>query len=199
LYGGYVLGWDSGFEDNGDAFLGGYSFQLSDRINLTSQYVIGRFGNGPNNEVGFMGSSIASVALSDAVTYVLWVDYLDSDNSTARAVERESFDINQYLLVNLNDYLTWGTRFEWYNLESNEPGGASTRIYEDAGATGINRSDIYALTTGVNIAAGSNLLFRPEVRWDWSPDPLSRPNGGAPLLEIGSGQTTLGTDMIFTF
>jgi hypothetical protein len=199
LYGGWVSGWDSGFENNGSSFLGGSSVQLTDKINYTSQYVIGRFGAGPNNEVGFMSSQIATVSLTDAITYVLWMDYLDSDNSTPRAVERESFDINQYLLVSLNDYLTWGTRFEWYNLETNEPGGASTRIYEDAGAVGINRSDIYVLTTGVNIRAGSNLLFRPEVRWDWSPDPLSRPDGGAPLLEIGSGQTTFGTDMIFTF
>ena len=30
IYGGYVFGWDSGFEDNGDAFLGGVSLE-SDR------------------------------------------------------------------------------------------------------------------------------------------------------------------------
>ena len=30
VYGGYTLGWDSGFDDNGDAFLGGISVQ-SDR------------------------------------------------------------------------------------------------------------------------------------------------------------------------
>lgn len=176
LYGGYVMGWDSGFEDNGDAFLGGYSYDLSDAINVTNQYVIGRFGA---DEVGFMSSSIVTTTLSDSLTHVLWVDLLDTDG-TGRTVERETFDVNNYLLINLSDQLVWGNRLEWYNV--------------DKGVYGVTagRSDIYAFTTGLNYAASSNLMFRPELRWDWDKD-------GVVGNELGQSQTTVGTDMILTF
>ena len=67
-YGGYVMGWDSGFEDNGDAFLGGYSYDLSDNMNLTQQMVAGRFGEYALNEVGYMVSTVLSTTLSDSMT-----------------------------------------------------------------------------------------------------------------------------------
>ncbi len=176
VYGGYVLGWDSGFEDNGDAFLGGYSIDLSDNVNYNNQYVIGRFGK---DEVGFMSSAILTSTLSDSLTHVLWVDYLDSDG-TGRSVERQTFDVNNYLLLALSDNVTWGNRLEWYNI--------------DKGVYGVTagRSDVYAFTTGLNVGLGSNLLFRPEVRWDWDKD-------GVVGNELGASQTTFGTDMIFTF
>jgi len=176
LYGGYVMGWDSGFEDNGDAFLGGYSYDLSDRTNVTSQYVIGRFGA---DEVGWMTSSILTTRLSDSLTHVLWVDMLDTDG-TGRTVQRETFDVNNYLLVSLSDKLVWGNRLEYYNI--------------DRGVYGVTagRSDIYAFTTGLNYAAGNNLMFRPEARWDWDKD-------GVVGNELGQSQTTVGADMILTF
>lgn len=179
LYGGYVMGWDSGFEDNGDAFLGGYAYNLSDNMNVVNQIIFGRFGEGVNNEVGYMSSSILTTNLSDSLTHVLWVDILDTDG-TGRVRERETFDVNNYLLYNLTDNLVWGNRMEWYNV--------------DKGVYGVTngRSDIYAFTTGLNYAASSNLLFRPEVRWDWDKDNVAG-------NELGSSQTTFGTDMIFTF
>lgn len=179
LYGGYVMGWDSGFEDNGDAFLGGFSADLSDSLNITQQVIAGRFGEYGNNEVGYMTSFIATSTLSDTLTHVFWVDLLDTDG-TGRVRERETFDVNNYLLVNLSDRLVWGNRLEWYNV--------------DKGVYGVTdgRSDIYAFTTGLNVSASSNLLFRPEVRWDWDKD-------GVVGNELGASQTTVGADMILTF
>lgn len=176
LYAGYVMGWDSGFEDNGDAFLGGYSYDLNDSMNVTSQYIVGRFGP---DEVGYMTSSILTTSLTDDITHVLWVDILDTDG-TGRTTQRETFDINNYLLVNLTDNVVWGNRLEYYNI--------------DRGVYGVmaGRSDIYAYTSGLNIAAGSNVMFRPEVRWDWDKD-------GVAGNELGQSQTTVGTDMILTF
>lgn len=179
LYGGYVLGWDSAFEDNGDAFLGGYSYNLSDTMNFVNQVIFGRFGEGANNEVGFMASSILTTTLSDSLTHVLWVDILDTDG-TGRVRERETFAVNNYLLYNISDKLVWGNRLEWYNIDKG--------VYDVTDG----RSDIYALTTGLNYAASSNLLFRPELRWDWDKDNVAG-------NERGSSQTTFGTDMIFTF
>ncbi len=206
LYGGWVMGWDSGFEDNGDAFLGGYSLDLGDNLNITNQYVVGRFGENKGlppragGEVGFMTSFIATAQLTDDVSYVLWVDVLDTDNDLPAAVrptKRETYDWNNYLLVSLTDWLTWGTRAEWYNIDKG--------IYIDPTTNQLvsdGRSDIYALTTGFNIAAGSNLLFRPEIRWDWNKDRLLQDVPGNPgVLEIAgnASQTTFGMDAILEF
>ena len=40
IFGGWVLGWDSGFEDNGDAYLGGSSINLTNDITLSNAFVI---------------------------------------------------------------------------------------------------------------------------------------------------------------
>ncbi len=178
-YGGYVMGWDSGFEDNGDAFLGGISLDVSDSVNFTNQFVMGRFGEGANNEVGFMTSAILTTQLTDAVSHVLWVDLLDTDG-TGRARERETLSFVNYLLMDLTDNVTWGNRLELYNV--------------DKGVYGVTagRSDVYAFTTGLNIGMGSNMLLRPEVRWDWDKD-------GVVGNELGASQTTVGSDVIFTF
>ncbi|MEM7475261.1 MAG: outer membrane beta-barrel protein [Planctomycetota bacterium] len=183
LYGGWVMGWDSGFEDNGDAFLGGYSVDVTDSFNVTNQYVVGRFGEGANSEVGLMTSSIYTTKLSDAVTHVLWIDFLDTDSGANRAVERETLDINNYLLVSLTDNVTWGNRFEYYNIDDRMGG----------------HNDIYQFTTGFNLGLSENLLLRPEVRWDWDKDSTGVAATSPAGLELGSSQTTFGGDMILTF
>lgn len=181
VYGGYVMGWDSAFEDNGDAFLGGYSIDLSDDVNITNQYVVGRFseqgnGSGQYGEVGFMTSWIATTQLTDAVSHVFWVDYLDTDHGQNRATERETLDITNYLLVTLSDSLTWGNRLEWYSIDD-QAGG---------------RNDVYQFTTGFNLGLGENLLVRPEVRWDWDKDNVIG-------NELGSSQTSAGGDIVLSF
>ena len=170
------MGWDSGFEDNGDAFLGGFSYDVSDSVNITNQSIVGRFGEGAANEVGFMNSFIVTTALSDSVNHVFWVDWLDTDTAANRAVERETFDVNNYLLFTLTDGLVWGNRLEWWNLDDFAGG----------------HNDVYQFTTGLNISATDNLMFRPEVRWDWDKD-------GVIGNELGQSQTTFGCDAILTF
>ena len=80
----------------------------------------------------------------------------------------------------INDKLIWGNRLEWYHI--------------DNGVYGVTdgSSDIYVFTTGLNYRATGNLLFRPEVRWDWDKD-------GVAGLELGQSQTTFGMDAILTF
>jgi hypothetical protein len=184
IYNGYVMGWDSGFDDNGDSWLTGLSTQLTDNVSVAYGLVLGRFGARTANEVGEMHSLIVTSKLTDKLSHVFWTDYLDSDNGTNRAVERQTYDLNNALIYSFNNCLAWGNRFEWYNVER------ATNF----GAAGLQpgRKDVYVFTTGLNVRPHSNLLFRPEVRWDWDQDNLI----GLPL---GSGQTTFGMDAIFTF
>ncbi|MEM6469057.1 MAG: porin [Planctomycetota bacterium] len=180
VYGGYVFGWDSGFEDNGDAFLGGVSLALSEDVSLTYATVGGRFADGPNgtSAQGYMHSIVADVAVTDSLQYIFQSDYLDTEDAMSNGVAN-TIGINQYLIYTLSDCLAAGARFEWYNQEG---------IYSAFG----NETDIYALTLGVNVKPHANLIVRPEIRFDWDDDQVAG-------LDEGDEQTTFGIDTIFLF
>ncbi len=196
MWAGYTLGWDSGFKDNGDAFLGGLSMKMTDRTTLTYATSIGTFGddiNGGNTgarENGYMHSIVADVALSDSLQYVFQSDILDTDaNSTGRDIQyRQTYGINQYLIKTINDCWKVGARFEWYNVD-NFDSDASTL----AGRPVYSDGDVYALTLGINHQPNANVTIRPEIRWDWDD------NGVVGLAGGDDDQTTFGVDTIFTF
>ena len=143
LYGGYVEGWDSGFQDNGDAFLGGVSLTLTDRLAVTYASTGGRFSL---TEEGYMHSIVADYALSCDVQYIFQSDLLDTN-------ERESIGVNQYLIKTINDCLAIGTRFEWYQTTPDVTVG--------------DTFDTFNLTAGFNYRQTANLTWRPELRYDW--------------------------------
>ncbi len=180
VWGGYSLGWDSGFDDNGDAYLGGFSLGLTDDLTVTYASIIGRFGEARFNgvETGYMQSVVADYAVTDSLNYIFQTDYLTTEDA-AGATKRETFDINQYLIKTLSDRWAVGGRFEWYQNEG---------IFAAPGST----SDIYALTLGANYKPHANVTVRPEVRWDWDDDQVVG-------LEGGDDQTTFGIDTVMTF
>jgi len=148
LYGGYVEGWDSGFQDNGDAFIGGVSLGLTDRLSVTYAAVGGRFNTpvGGATEQGYMHSVVADYAVSDDVQYIFQSDLLDTN-------ERQTFGINQYLIKTINDCVSVGTRVEWYQIA--DP------------TTDAVLHDTWNWTAGINYRQSANLTFRPEIRYDW--------------------------------
>lgn len=177
-YGGYTMGWDSGFDDNGDNFLGGLSVALSDRFTLTYATTIGRFGDSPlgTPEKGYMHSLVADFSVTDKLQYILQSDVLDTDNASGDSV-RDTFSLNNYLIYTLSDCWAVGGRFEWY---------------QNSGVYTPEMTDIYELTVGVNYKPHANILIRPEIRGDWDNDAVSG-------LEDGRKQTTFGIDTIFLF
>ncbi len=182
-YGGYVFGWDSGFDDNGDAFLGGLSANITEDLNVTYAAVAGRFGQTPlgNPEQGFMQSVVANLAVTEKLNYIFQTDLLDTEGPAGDAV-RKTFDINQYLIYSLSDCLAAGTRFEWYD--------ADTGIFGNGSGT-----DVYALTGGLNYKPHANVTIRPELRHDWV---FGSEKTGV-LENDRVRQTTFGIDTIFTF
>jgi hypothetical protein len=191
LWGGYVLGWDSGFDDNGDAYLGGISRGVSDDLTLTYATIMGRFGEARFNgvEKGYMHSLVADYAVTDNLQYIFQNDILDSEDGTgARA--RSSFGINQYLIYTLSDCWAVGSRFEWWNIaKDNEAFGFGPGLDGSA--------DVYALTTGLNYRPHANVIIRPEVRYDWVRG-VDSANAGN-LFASGRDEFTFGMDTIFTF
>ncbi len=190
VYGGYVLGWDSGFEDNGDAFLGGISMDVTDRLNMTYATVGGRFGEtrgiSSPSERGYMHSVVGSYSLSDKLTYIGQSDFLTAEGPDG-AKSRETVGYNNYLIYQHNDCWGFGGRFEWYQNQG---------IYTDP----PQKSDIYALTFGLNYKPHANVLVRPEVRWDWVSNTAAIAAAGNSVLENNDDdQTTFGIDTIFLF
>lgn len=187
VWGGYSFGWDSGFDDNGDAWLGGISASLTDDLTLTYASVAGRFAE-PWSGVttlpisGYMQSVVADYAVTDSLNYIFQTDVLTTDFSDGTNA-RDTVGINQYLIKSFNDCWGVGGRFEWWNVKE----GAAP-----------SSSDIYALTLGVNYRPHANVMVRPEIRWDWNDDQVQV--AGADLLEDNDdSQTTFGVDTIFTF
>lgn len=180
VWAGYSFGWDSGFEDNGDSFLGGFSAALTDDLTVIYATIAGRFDDGDAGiENGYMHSLIADYAVTDSIQYIIQNDILSTEDEAGNTV-RETFGINQYLLKTINDCWAVGARFEWYNAEG---------VFDTAPGTD---TDIYALTAGVNYRPNANMIIRPEVRWDFD-------NDEAVEVLDGTDQFTFGIDSIFTF
>ena len=170
LYGGWTLGWDTGFDQfgSGSSFLGGFSVDLTEDIEMTYMTTVGDFGWIGRD--GYMQSLVFDVALTERLNYVFQSDYLyvgderDEDQSLT-GNRLETIGINQYLLYALNDCWGFGARVEWWReagLSHNQAG------------------------FGVNYRPHSNVVFRPEVRQEWIPG-------------LGDDQFVFGMDAVITY
>ena len=172
VYGGYVLGWDSGFEDNGGSqFIGGLSFALGKYIDLTYIALAGDQGFGTDRS-GYNHSVVASVALTDQLTYVLHHDLVDYSGTTGGEVR--AYSVNNYVLYDLSETVGVGLRGEWWSPEV---------------APGDYR-DIFQFTAGLNLRIADNVVIRPEARYDHDPDGVV----GAPNEDWG-----FGVDAVISF
>jgi len=151
LYGGWTLGWDTGFDqvNSGNSYLGGFSVNLLDTVTMTYINTFGNFGAisaaGANSD--YSHSVVFDVTLTDSVNYVFQTDYLGIEGAGGVGIT-ESLGVNQYLFYEYNDIVSFGTRLEWWRND------------------GVSNN---ALTTGVNIQLLDNLVMRPEARKDWVP------------------------------
>ena len=210
IFGGYVLGWDSGFEDNGDAFLGGASLGVTDDVTLTYATVGGVFANNNfgGDERGYMHSIVADVAVSDNFQYIFQSDLLSSEDSAGTTV-RDTFGINQYFIYNVNDCLSFGARAEWWNVGADSTGfqgdnanaGAIAALVAGGYDPTSQDIDVYALTMGINYRPHANVIVRPEVRFDWVDGNRAflAAADNAILENNDANQTTFGVDTIFTY
>lgn len=181
-YGGYTLGWDTGFDDNNDMdqsdgsnWLGGASVALSDNITATLTNVAGDFGVIGE---GYMQSFVLDVNITEDLNYVFQNDWLHT-NAVGRDGRSgiDSYSFNQYLFYTINDELAAGARGEIWTLD---------------------KSTIYQTTLGVNVKPHPNVVIRPEVRWQWSENDVDEAFFGN-TLGIPTGDTIFGVDAILTY
>jgi len=173
LYGGWTLGWDTGFDqfDDGSTFLGGFS--VSNCCDTATFTYICMFGDlGWRGDDGYNHSLVLDLKLTDKINYVIQSDFVKTDQ-----FNEDTSSINQYLFYTVNDCLGLGSRVE--------------RYYDDFQGNGFG--DVYEATFGVNVKPHANLVIRPEVRYNWNFP------AGAALPNNRSDLTVFGIDTIFTF
>lgn len=169
LYGGYVLGWDSGFDQyrSGSAFLGGASYTPIEEVTATYALTAGNLGWIGR---GYTHSIVIDTTPFENFNYVLQSDYVEVDQP-----DYSTIGINQYLLYHFFDELGVGTRLEWWKAQG---------------------TSYYAVTGGLNIKPLPNLIIRPEGRFQWSP---SGDDGRNPIGLPVDEQGLFGIDVILTF
>jgi putative OmpL-like beta-barrel porin-2 len=159
IYGGWTMGWDTGFDQfgNGSSFLGGVKVSLSD--NATYTYICTAGDMGVRGD-GYSHSNVLDLSLTDKLNWVLQSDMVSF--GPIGGGQNDEVGLNQYLIYSVNDCLGVGARLEWWKSDAgfnhggqSIPQGGSVSYYE--------------ATFGVNIKPQANLTIRPELRYDWFP------------------------------
>jgi hypothetical protein len=193
-YGGWTNGWDEGFatRDHGSTFLGGVSFNFSDKATLAWYVSAGELGDGaafPGAASGnlYYNCIIYTRKITDKLTYIFEHDLgINYDVAGTPSGDNQWYQINNYLTYKLNDCWSVGGRAEWFQ----DPQGA--RVNPGS------RGNYYAFTAGFNYKPHANVTIRPEIRYD-SFDAFE----GTTTLPFHNGtsssQLSGGFDAIFTF
>jgi hypothetical protein len=159
VYAGWSAGWDTGFDrvNNGSTFIGGASLDISDDTNVSYIMTLGNFGV---REEGYSHSLVMQTKLTCNLDYIVQSDLVETN-----AGQDHQFGINQYLIYRVDECLGLGARLEWFKADS---------------------LSINEMTFGANIRHDANVMFRPEIRHEWSE-------------ALDYEETIFGVDAIITF
>jgi hypothetical protein len=178
LHAGWVLGWDTGFDQfgGGNAFHGGFIHQLNDDIEVSYMMTAGNFGFRSANNDGYDHSFYIDMSVSDNLNYVMQSDYVNANGYNGDpTIDNEDIGIANYLIYSFNDCWGAGGRIEWW--KSNSVTGEATSFYE--------------VTGGINYRPHANVVFRPEIRYNWTP--------AEEAVNPDFNQAVFGVDAVFTF
>ena len=210
---GIVRGWDA-WEDPDIAgnvqrrvgFLGGLAWQSNDERtavdfniytgNEQPDFVDGEMQNRTNY------SLVMKRKITPRLTYVMQHDFgnqqkgafvLDPQYRT-RQISTHWYSLVNYVYYNMSEEMSLGFRFEWFN----DP--ELSRVLQLPTPTGSSGGNYYEATIGLNWKPSSfnRLVFRPELRWDWS-DVTPAGTQGSYDVFTRKNQFTLGLDVLYTF
>jgi hypothetical protein len=140
LYGGWTLGWDTGFDAyrGGSNFMGGFGYAITDDISMT---YITCFGDLGWRGEGYNHSLVFDVALTEKLQYVFQTDFVGTNTDTAD----DDLGVNQYLFYTVNDCWKLGGRVEWWQRDG---------------------ESLWEVTAGVNWLPHPNFVLRPEIKYN---------------------------------
>jgi hypothetical protein len=169
IQGGIDRGWNQ-FEDDNQSldFLGGFRWQSSDRRTMVSYSL----SNGPQDvgsaENRFVYSLVIQEKLGPRSEYVLVHDLGVESNAAPDGGLADWYGLNQYYIYTLSSQWAACLRGEWFRDQDGAavvgPGNVpGVRAWAGHGFAG----NFYELTAGLNWRPQANVIFRPEVRYDW--------------------------------
>jgi hypothetical protein len=179
LYGGYVFGWDSGFDQfhGGSSWIGGFKVSPMDNMSFVYTSCAGNLGWIGD---GYSQSIVVTTNLTDKLTSVVGGDVVHGNGNgvfagVPTATSFDGLSVYNYLLYQINARNGVGMRNEWAKF-----GGVS---YNE-------------ITVGWNYKPLANLTVRPEYRYQYSP---AANNGGKNPIGIPVNQGIFGVDAVLTF
>ncbi|WP_197455822.1 outer membrane beta-barrel protein [Stieleria neptunia] len=113
------------------------------------------------------------------------------------------YGLAQYLHWTASDRTQASLRVEWFRDADHSRIG--TPVEFDPGGLVLNGGDYFGMTAGCQTELFSNVLFRPEIRWDWSNTRGSGtvPGGDPSVRAFGdrtdADQLTLAADLIIQY
>jgi hypothetical protein len=111
--------------------------------------------------------------------------------------------VTSYLLYQLSPCWNSALRVEWFNDADQSRLGIP--VVFDPGGDTFQGGNYCAVTAGLNYLPHNNLIFRPELRWDWSDlrGNAAVPGGDSSIRAFdnrtSANQITLGADLILSF
>jgi hypothetical protein len=196
VQGGVVNGWNKtdGVTDNA-TFLGGISY-ASSYSSLGLAVISGREDGLAMDGRRTMYSVVWQTAISDRLAYVLQYDYGQQRNSLAAGVDAQWYGLSQYLFYAISDCWKIGARFELFH---DDDGTRLAGMFVRNRGLGLPAAGFagtyYEVTLGANCTPNANIMFRPEIRWDWSQGTAQRP-----FVDFTSdSQLTFAIDAVYVF
>ncbi len=185
LTGGISRGWDQALEDNNSAIdaLGQAKYVFSDKLTGYFNFITGPEQNNNDGLYRTVVEGIASYQLTDALSVAGDAVFGFEPAAGTAGQAAQWYGLALYGGYKLSEMATINLRGEWFA--------------DPQGARGLGGNE-YELTLGVGIKPfpgsnlGSNLLIRPELRYDYSDNMIF--DGGTQF-----DQWTAAVDAIFTF
>ena len=192
--GGVIRGWDQACEDNNDdpSYMAtvGYTWARGDAqpINIILTGITGPEQSEVNGNWRTLFDLIVTTQVSDQLTVGVNADYAYeedaqiNDEGIPTGMQAQWYGVAGYASYKVSDMFTINARGEWFNDKDNVR-GIGTNVYE--ATLGV------AIKPWANHELGSNLVIRPEVRYDYAQEGIF--DGGE------EDQITVAADVIFTF
>jgi hypothetical protein len=184
-------GWEQSLEDNngnsGISYLGSVGYTYTPGSGAPINFIVSGIA-GPE-QADRQGNwralidVIATTSIGDQLSLALNADWAYEDDAAINGNQAQWYGVALYAGYQLSSMFTLNVRGEWFN--------------DKDGARGLG-TNVYEVTAGVAIkpfpenALGSNLVIRPEVRYDYAENAVF--DGGT-----DNDQLTVGVDAIFAF
>lgn len=199
VHAGFTRGWDNWEDPNGQlGFLGGISWTAPSELASIALTVSASNEdiNGQNNRTVY--SLVYTRRIGCRLQYILQHDFGIEENGEIDRNQNLSaakwYGINNYLIYDFSDALSFGLRVEWFRDQDN------ARVL-GIPLEGIVRGGNYnEVTLGSNWKMTPRLTLRKEIRFDWSDVDVPALNRNGMYDDFSDkNQFTLATDLIFRF